>query len=113
MQHVKAFCSQDSGFWDEFNKRVNEFQEIGEYAAGEGVYLDFKPQNFGFLNDEFVYVDTTDASAVKNNESGARGEMADALLRGIEEAPVSANEYNLRHVARDLDPSLANKYSKR
>ena len=113
VQHVKALGSQDPGFWDEFNSRVGEFQVIGEYAADRGVYLDFKPQNFGFLDDEMVYVDTTDGGAVKVEESDVCGEMADALLRGMEQASVSADEYSMRQVARDLDPGLTDRYSGR
>ena len=113
VQHVKALGSQDPGFWDEFNSRVGEFKVIGEYAVDRGVYLDFKPQNFGFLDEEMVYVDTTDGGAVKIDESDVRGEMADSLLRGMEQSSVAADEYSLRQVARDLDPSLTDRYSGR
>lgn len=113
VQHVKALGSQDPGFWDEFNDRVHEFQVIGDYAVDRGLYLDFKPQNFGFLDDEMVYVDTTDGGAVKTDESDVGGEMADSLLRGMEQASVAADEYSLRQVARELDPGLSDRYSSR
>ena len=113
VQHVKAYGSQDPGFWDEFDNYMDEFLSIGEHAAEQGVYLDFKPQNFGILGDELVYVDTTDGSAVKEGlkESQARGEMGEQILKGIEEASVAASEYGLRQVARSLDPSIGNRYS--
>ncbi|MFB6116871.1 MAG: hypothetical protein ABEK10_05190, partial [Candidatus Nanosalina sp.] len=115
VQHVKAYGSQDPGFWSDFDGYMDEFLGIGESAAEQGVYLDFKPQNFGVLGDELVYVDTTDGSAVKEGlkESQARSEMAEQILKGIEEAPVSVNEYGLRQVARDLDPDIGSRYSRR
>jgi len=115
VQHKKAYGSQDPGFWNEFDDYMSDFQGIGENAAEQGVYLDFKPQNFGIMGDELVYVDTTDGSSVKEGltESEARREMSEQVLKGISEASVSANEYGLRQVAMDLDSNIKDRYSRK
>lgn len=114
MQQVKAFGSEDSGFWKEIEDYSDEFREAGVTAASEGVVLDYKPQNFGVLEDQLVYLDTGDSASVRTGypSSEARAEMADSLVRGMMDAPVTASQGWMAEIVNEFNGELKQKYAR-
>jgi hypothetical protein len=114
MQQYRALGSEDSGFWDEFQDYRDEFRQIGETAAEAGIALDYKPENFGILDDELVYLDTSDGAAVKTGyePSRAREEMGADLGRVVSDAPITRRTGWIEEIAQEFNGNLRQKYAR-
>jgi len=114
VQHGKAFGSQDSGFWSEFNSYIEEFRSIGVDAADQGVYLDFQPQNFGIINEQLVYLDTADNASLHDelDTDFVKERMARQLQHGMKEASYPVDKHALRDITEYFDPDLRDTYSR-
>lgn len=113
LEQRRAESALDSGFWGRITQETEKLYDAAKSTASENIALDFKPQNFGFLEDQIVYLDTGDPASVQEyfSTTEARGSMAESLLAGTQEAPLRVNCQPFRRIATRLDPGVGDRYS--